>query len=150
MNLDIISKLHIIHRLRRDEDELLRDGCPSSLDHHAHADIAVDLVHEDIEFVQTSDRTAHGIPEREEQANRGEGFLATRECLGLPSTAAFAGGVWLNVDLQCPVRVADYEVASEVAIRQKIAEVASCSGDDLVSEHFPTLLAVLERRFQSL
>jgi hypothetical protein len=48
VNLDIGLNGHIIHALGRNENELATDGLSRSLDHHAHADVAVDIVHEHV------------------------------------------------------------------------------------------------------
>jgi hypothetical protein len=47
-NLDVRCVLHVVHRLRRNEDELAPDRALRGLDDHAHAAFAVDAVHEDI------------------------------------------------------------------------------------------------------
>jgi hypothetical protein len=48
VNLDIGINGNIIHALGRYENELATDGLSRGLDHHTHADVAVDIVHEHI------------------------------------------------------------------------------------------------------
>lgn len=77
--------LDVIHRLRRDEDELAANGALRSLNDHAHAALAVDAVHEDVaiyvsksvwsnkavylQLVEAADRRAHGVPESEKETD---------------------------------------------------------------------------------
>jgi hypothetical protein len=48
VNLNVRPQRNIPHALRRDEDELPADGPPGRLYHHAHANVTIDVVHEDI------------------------------------------------------------------------------------------------------
>jgi hypothetical protein len=66
MNLDIILDLNIIHALRRNKHKLSRDRPSRRLNHHPHTDIAIDLIHENIEFVKATDGTTHGFPKGEQ------------------------------------------------------------------------------------
>jgi len=52
---NIVSKLSGGHALRADENELSADTVPRSFNHHPHADVPVDIVHEDVKLVQASD-----------------------------------------------------------------------------------------------
>jgi hypothetical protein len=83
VNTHIVAHLDIAHALRRDQNELPAHGPPRSLNHHAHAGSAVDRVHENIELVQTADGAAHGFPDRKQQADSGEGLLASGQSLRL-------------------------------------------------------------------
>lgn len=47
-DLDIRRLLDLVHRLRRDEDELSTDRTSSSLNDQFHAPLAVDTIHEDV------------------------------------------------------------------------------------------------------
>jgi hypothetical protein len=96
-NLDTSSLNNIVHRLRRNEDELAADRTSCSLNDHVHTPLTVDAVHEDVEFVKAADRRAHGVPKREQQTHGRVRFLAARECLRLPAISALLHNVRLNL-----------------------------------------------------
>lgn len=78
MDFDVRSELDVAHALGRDEDELPALGPSSRMNHHAHADVSVDVVHEDVttevnrhrrvresnlQLIQTANGRAHCLPE---------------------------------------------------------------------------------------
>jgi len=115
MNLDIRTRLNIRHALRRDEHKLPTDGLPRGAHQHPHANVAIDIVHEDVKLVQTANRRAHGLPEREEETDCGKGLFAAREGLGLPALVRVARFVRLDFEVESFVVVVDDEGAAETA-----------------------------------
>jgi hypothetical protein len=106
-DLDIRRVVHIVHRLRRDEDELSSNRPSRSLNDHLHTAFAVDTVHEDIKLVQAADRGAHGIPQCKQETDRGIRLLTTRERLCLPAVATSFCDVRLDVDVEKLILVVD-------------------------------------------
>jgi len=76
MDFNVGAQLNIRHALRSDENELPAHTSSRSLNHHFHADIAIDIIHENVELVQAPDGRSHGLPKREEQTNGAEGLFA--------------------------------------------------------------------------
>lgn len=70
VHLHIISQIHILHTLRRDEDELFSNRTSRSLNHHRHTRSPVHAVHEDVEFVKAANRGADGLPDTQEETYR--------------------------------------------------------------------------------
>ena len=48
VDFDVRPQRDIAHALRRDEDELAALSPPSRMNHHAHANVSIDVVHKDI------------------------------------------------------------------------------------------------------
>jgi len=116
VNLHIILDLDIVHRLRRDQHVLPAYRRSGSVNHHPHTDITIDLIHENVEFIETADWTAHSLPKRKQQTYGGKRLLATRKSFGLTATTTFSGCIWLDFDFQRAVFVFDFEVTAEIAV----------------------------------
>ena len=69
VNLDVCAELDISHGLRRDENELTTHGTACSSDHHSPTNVAIDVIHEDVELVQASDGRTHRFPDGEQEAD---------------------------------------------------------------------------------
>lgn len=146
----IFAHLHIAHTLRRDENELPSHRSPRRLNHHAHALRAVDRVHENVKLVQTADGTAHGLPDGEQQAYGGEGLFASAQCLCLAARVGLLGHVRLDFDVEFLAFVVDDDAAAELALGEEVAEHEACSRRNVLAEHFPAVLALVERFLEVL
>jgi hypothetical protein len=51
--------------------------------HSLHCNVPVYLIHEDVEFIQTPDRTSERLPERHQKANSRERLFTPRQRLGI-------------------------------------------------------------------
>jgi hypothetical protein len=144
-NFDIRRMIDIVHRLRRDENELSSNRASRGLDNHLHAAFAVDTVHKDIEFVQAADGRAHGIPQCEQKTNGRVGLLTTRECLRLPAIATSFCDIWLHVDVEKLILVVDAQRATELALTEEVVERDPRSNGDTGTELLPSLAAAVNR-----
>lgn len=150
MNTNIIAKLHVVHALRRDQNELPAHRPPSNLDQHAHAGGAVDRVHEDVELVEAADRAAHGLPDGEQQTDGGEGLFAAGKRLGPAAGVGLFGQVGLDFDIELLALVVHNDAAAELALAEEVAELEACAEGDVLAEHLPAVIALGESFFDRL
>lgn len=144
VDTNIITKLHIVHALRRDQNELSPHRPPSNLDQHAHAGGAVDRVHEDVELVETADRAAHGLPDGEQQADGGEGLFAAGQSLGPAAGIGLFGQVGLDFDVELLALVVHDDAAAELPLAEQIAELEARAEGYVLAEHLPAVVALVE------
>lgn len=150
MNAHILAQLHIAHTLRRDQNELPPHRPPSSLNHHSHARGAVDGVHENVELIETADRTAHGFPDGKQQADGGERLLTSRQSLSLSARVGLLGHVRFDFDIELLAVVVNDDAATELSLGKEVAEHDARAGGDVLAEHLPAVLALVERFFEVL
>lgn len=150
MNTNIIAELNIVHALRRDENELPTDRPACDLDQHAHAGGAVDRVHEDVELVEAADRAAHGLPDGQQQADGGEGLFAAGQGLGPAARVGLLGQVGLDFDVKLFSLVVHDDAAAELPLAEEVAELEAGAEGDVLAEHLPAVVAVVESFFDCL
>lgn len=142
MYLHVVANIHVVHALRRNENELPPDRSPRSLDHQPHTLRPVDAVHEDVEFIQAPDRRAHRFPDAEKQTNSREGLLATRESLRFATDAVILIGllreIRLDRDVELFVLVVHDNIAAEIALAEQVAEVDARTHSDQAPEMLPS------------
>ena len=144
MHTHILAHLYIAHALRRDQNELPAHTPPRRLDHHTHTLRAVDRVHENVKLVQAADGAAHGLPDGEQQADSTERLLAARERLCLAARVGLLGHVGLDFDVELLALVVDDDAAAELALGEQVAEHEAGAEGDVLAEHLPAVLAVVE------
>lgn len=79
LNVYLWSQPDVAHILRSDQNVLYVVGGLGRVCDHLHRDAAIDGVHEHVELVKTPQRASDGFPERQQEADRREGLLATRK-----------------------------------------------------------------------
>ena len=150
-NLDILSQLHIPHRLRTNQHILFSHTPPRRPNHHLHTNIPIHIIHKHVELVQTAYRTTHGIPHRQQHANCAEGLFATGKGFGATACIGAHGGVVrLDEEFELFGCVVDLHAAAEGALSEEIYEVAASAGGDVLTEAFPAGLAFGEDEEQLL
>jgi hypothetical protein len=144
MHTNILPHLHIAHTLRRDQNKLPANTPPRRLNHHTHTLRAIHRIHKNVELVQTADGAAHGLPDRQQQTDSGERFLAARESLRFAAGVGLFGHVGLDFDVEFFVLVVDDDAAAEFALAEQVAEHEARAEGDVLAEHLPAVLAVVE------
>lgn len=144
VNHHIIRRIHIAHRLRRDQNELSPHTPPRSLNHQAHTLRPVHAVHEHVKLIQTADRRAHGLPDTQQQADRRKRLLASGEGLGLTTCVRGAVDIGLDGDFELLLRVREHHSPAEVAFAEQVAEVDAGAERDVFTEEAPATMALGE------
>jgi len=150
MHTNILSHLHIAHALRRDQNKLPAHTASCGLNHHTHTLRAIHRIHENVKLVQTADGAAHGLPDRQQQTDGGERFLAAGEGLRFAAGVGLFGHVGLDFDVEFFAFVVDDHTAAELALAEEVAEHEAGAKGDVLAEHFPAVLAVVERFLELL
>ena len=150
MHTYILAHLHIAHALRRDQNKLPAHTPPRRLNHHTHTLRAIDRVHEYVKLVQTTDGTAHGLPDSEQQADGTERLLAAGKRLGFAARVGLFGHVGLDFDVELLALVVDNDAAAELALGEQVAEHEAGAEGDVLAEHLPAVVAVVESFFDCL
>lgn len=176
-----------IHSLRADEDELLFVRFPSSVDlrtylsvrpremtvstyQHLGRHASIDIVQENIPFVQASDRTGHGLPQGQKQTDRRKRPLAATKgfdsfritldamlrglCLSLPRRAHLNTMIsdidqrtLTNNDGQFVICVIEIQSAVQVTLRHVDGERTSSLNTEMSTHfrppQFPALVLVV-------
>lgn len=113
-------EIQLRHVKRREEDELTAWLHRRGPDHHVHAQSSIDEVHKDIELVETTERSLHVVPQRQDEAGRGERSLAARQrtIADVLRVGHFIARYDDHVDLF--LLVVDVELATEMTPHQQI------------------------------
>jgi len=134
------ADVDVLHILRGDKYVLLSIRRVGRIDHHLHANAAVNGIHKHIELIKAANRTSYGFPHGKKQANGRKRLLAatkrTRVFVTISTLSAILV-ISLDLQLQCSVVMVEENLAKIPSIRKMVLKHDLATERDVASKIVP-------------